>query len=165
MKEVSSPAEINSLYTQIFLFVLVYTCVCVCVTDAVECVSASGAPLGCLSTDQSILDPVTTQNSQTDSTHPVNPAPSEGLDCDGDDGPEYLAIGNLGRRSRRGSSSLAQSTEHPQLRVHAPEAPPPSQRRSSFSDMERGKRQSFRGHTRSLSDTGVMQKHKQGESD
>lgn len=130
-------------------------------TDAVECVSASGAPLGCLSTDQSILDPVTTQNSQTDSTHPVNPAPSEGLDCDGDDGPEYLAIGNLGRRSRRGSSSLAQSTEHPQLRVHAPEAPPPSQRRSSFSDMERGKRRSFRGHTRSLSDTGVMQKHKQ----
>ncbi|XP_053093951.1 run domain Beclin-1-interacting and cysteine-rich domain-containing protein isoform X2 [Pangasianodon hypophthalmus] len=130
-------------------------------TDAAVCVSASGAPWACLSTDQSILEPLITQNSQTDSTHPVNPAPSEGGDCDGDDGPEYLAIGNLGRRSRRGSGSSAQSTEHSQIRAHIPEAPPPSQRRSSFSDMERGKRRSFRGHARSLSDTGVMQKHKQ----
>ncbi|MCI4383337.1 hypothetical protein PGIGA_G00025340 [Pangasianodon gigas] len=131
-------------------------------TDAAVCVSASGAPWACLSTDQSNLEPLITQNSQTDSTHPVNPAPSEGGDCDGDDGPEYLAIGNLGRRSRRGSSSSAQSTEDSQIRAHIPEAPPPSQRRSSFSDMERGKRRSFRGHARSLSDTGVMQKHKQG---
>lgn len=150
-----------------------YVCVCVylltcllvytCITDAAVYVSASGAPWTCFSTDQSISDQAMTQNSQSDSTVPVNPAPLEGGDCDGDDGPEYLAIGNLGRRSRRGSSTLAQSTETAQNRDHAQEAPPPSQRRSSFSDMEREKKRSFRGHTRSLSDTGVLQKHKQGK--
>lgn len=122
-----------------------------------------GAPWVCLTTDQSISDPATTQSSPMDSTHPINSAPSEGGDCDGDDGPEYLAIGNLGRRNRRGSSSSAQSGEHAQTRGHAPEAPPPSQRRSSFSDMERGKGRSSKGHTRSMSDTGVMQKQKQGK--
>ncbi|GAA6064852.1 run domain Beclin-1-interacting and cysteine-rich domain-containing protein isoform X4, partial [Tachysurus ichikawai] len=135
-------------------------------TDAAVSVSATGAPWTCLSTDQSIVDQsivdqVMTQNSKTGSTQPVNPAPSEGGDCDGDDGPEYLAIGNLGRRSRRGSSNSAQSTETVQNTGHTHEAPPISQRRSSFSDMERGKKRSFRGHARSLSDTGVMQKHKQ----
>ncbi|XP_053368393.1 run domain Beclin-1-interacting and cysteine-rich domain-containing protein [Clarias gariepinus] len=123
-------------------------------------VSALGAPWACLSTDQSISDPMLTQNSQTDSTHLVNSASSEAGDCDGDDGPEYLAIGNLGRRNRRGSSIAPQITEHAPTKGLAPEAPPHSQRRSSFSEMERGKRRS-RGHTRSLSDTGVMQKHKQ----
>ncbi|XP_047666250.1 run domain Beclin-1-interacting and cysteine-rich domain-containing protein isoform X3 [Tachysurus fulvidraco] len=130
-------------------------------TDAAVTISATGAPWTCLSTDQSIVDQVMTQNSQTGSTQPVNPAPSEGGDCDGDDGPEYLAIGNLGRRSRRGSSNSALSTETVQNTGHTHEAPPISQRRSSFSDMERGKKRSFRGHARSLSDTGVMQKHKQ----
>ncbi|XP_060797121.1 run domain Beclin-1-interacting and cysteine-rich domain-containing protein isoform X2 [Neoarius graeffei] len=130
-------------------------------TDAAGCASALGAPWVCLTTDQSISDPATTQSSPMDSTHPINSAPSEGGDCDGDDGPEYLAIGNLGRRNRRGSSSSAQSGEHAQTRGHAPEAPPPSQRRSSFSDMERGKGRSSKGHTRSMSDTGVMQKQKQ----
>lgn len=124
-------------------------------------VSALGAPWACLSTDQSISDPTLTQNSQTDSTHLVNSASSEAGDCDGDDGPEYLAIGNLGRRNRRGSSIAPQITEHAPTKGLAPEAPPHSQRRSSFSEMERGKRRS-RGHTRSLSDTGLMQKHKQG---
>ncbi|KAF7703160.1 run domain Beclin-1-interacting and cysteine-rich domain-containing protein [Silurus meridionalis] len=130
-------------------------------SDASGCDCGSGVPWACLSTNESNLDPATTQNAQTDSNHTANPAPSEVGDCDGNDGPEYLAIGNLGRRSRRGSSSSTQNNEHVQVRCDAPEAPAPSQRRSSFSDMERGKRRSFRGHARSLSDTGVMQKHKQ----
>ncbi|TSK53810.1 Run domain Beclin-1-interacting and cysteine-rich domain-containing protein [Bagarius yarrelli] len=131
-------------------------------TEAAVSGSASGAPWTCLSADQSISEhhQEITQNCPTDSTQPVNSAHAESGDCDGDDGPEYLAIGNLGRRSRRGSSNSTQSTETPQLRVHAPEAPPPFPRRSSFSEMERGKKR--KGHGRSLSDTGVMQKHKQG---
>lgn len=139
--------------------------ICICITDVAPCVSASGAPWACLSTDQSILDPVVTQNSLSDSSLPVTSAPSEGGDCDGDDGPEYLAIGNLGRRNRKDSTSSAQSSEHAQISGHALEAPPPSHRRSSFSDMERGKKRSFRGHARSLSDTGIIQKHKQGKSE
>ncbi|XP_072516431.1 run domain Beclin-1-interacting and cysteine-rich domain-containing protein isoform X3 [Salminus brasiliensis] len=89
----------------------------------------------------------------------TQPEPVESVDADGDDGPEYLAIGNLGRR--RHSSISAHRSETPAMGSNS--APVPAQpRRSSFSDTQRGTRRSFRGHTRSLSDTGVTQKHKQG---
>ncbi|XP_072516430.1 run domain Beclin-1-interacting and cysteine-rich domain-containing protein isoform X2 [Salminus brasiliensis] len=88
----------------------------------------------------------------------TQPEPVESVDADGDDGPEYLAIGNLGRR--RHSSISAHRSETPAMGSNS--APVPAQpRRSSFSDTQRGTRRSFRGHTRSLSDTGVTQKHKQ----
>ncbi|XP_066503920.1 run domain Beclin-1-interacting and cysteine-rich domain-containing protein isoform X2 [Hoplias malabaricus] len=92
-------------------------------------------------------------------TESIGPTHSEPECTDVDDGPEYLAIGNLGRRRR--SSSSSHSSELPPAANHSVPAPPQPPRRNSFSDMQRGKGRSFRGHTRSLSDTGVTQKHKQ----
>ncbi|XP_052395333.1 run domain Beclin-1-interacting and cysteine-rich domain-containing protein isoform X2 [Carassius gibelio] len=99
-------------------------------------------------------------------TEPASPAPPEIRDCveaDVDDGPEYLAIGNLGKHKRRDSSSSTQSSEHmgTQGDAHTPLAPPP-QRSCSFSGSRRTTGRSSRGHIRSLSDTGVTQKQKHG---
>lgn len=97
-------------------------------------------------------------------TEPTSPAPAETRDCaeaDLDDGPEYLAIGNLGKRSRRESSSSTQSSEHPETQgsIHMALAPPPP-RRCSFSEAQKNMGRSSRGHIRSLSDTGISQKQK-----
>ncbi|KAL2090121.1 hypothetical protein ACEWY4_014809 [Coilia grayii] len=96
-----------------------------------------------------------------------------------DDGPEYLAIGNLGQRSRRrDSQSSTRSSEQGEgagagaeagagaggvLQVgagqgHGVAAQP---RRCSFSEGQRGPgRGHSRGHVRSLSDTGITQKRR-----
>ncbi|XP_031430577.1 run domain Beclin-1-interacting and cysteine-rich domain-containing protein isoform X2 [Clupea harengus] len=92
-----------------------------------------------------------------------------------DDGPEYLAIGNLGQRSRRDSQGSTRSSgqgagEGPSaasgsggggaggVQGHASNAQP---RRCSFSEGQRGSgRGHSKGHTRSLSDTGVTQKRR-----
>ncbi|XP_036377919.1 run domain Beclin-1-interacting and cysteine-rich domain-containing protein-like isoform X2 [Megalops cyprinoides] len=108
-----------------------------------------------------------TEQGQTDSgsipqillTEPTSPVPAEDadpVDGDLDDGPEYLAIGNLGQRRRCDSGSSSASD-----RVEA--LAPPTPRRSSFSEVQGGPSRSCRGHTRSLSDTGIAQKHS-GES-
>ncbi|KAG1941973.1 run domain Beclin-1-interacting and cysteine-rich domain-containing protein [Pimephales promelas] len=95
----------------------------------------------------------------------TEPAPPEILrDCveaDLDDGPEYLAIGNLGKHKRRDSSSSTQSSEHmgTQADAHTPVAPPPP-RRSSFSEAPRSTLRRSKGHIRSVSDTGLNQKLK-----
>uniref|UniRef100_A0A671RDS8 Run domain Beclin-1-interacting and cysteine-rich domain-containing protein-like n=1 Tax=Sinocyclocheilus anshuiensis TaxID=1608454 RepID=A0A671RDS8_9TELE len=96
-------------------------------------------------------------------TEPASPAPPEIRDCveaDLDDGPEYLAIGNLGKHKRRDSSSSTQSSEHmgTQGDAHTPSTPPP-QRRCSFSEAQRTTRRGSRGHIRSLSDTGVISQY------
>uniref|UniRef100_A0A673GUP5 Run domain Beclin-1-interacting and cysteine-rich domain-containing protein-like n=1 Tax=Sinocyclocheilus rhinocerous TaxID=307959 RepID=A0A673GUP5_9TELE len=101
-------------------------------------------------------------------TEPASPAPPEIRDCveaDLDDGPEYLAIGNLGKHKRCDSSSSTQSSEHmgTQGDAHTPSAPPP-QRRCSFSEAQRTTGRGSRGHIRSLSDTGVTQKQKNDNS-
>lgn len=93
-------------------------------------------------------------------------APPESRDCgdgDLDDGPEYLAIGNLGKQNQRDSSSSVHSSEHMGTRsdAHTQLAPPP-QRRCSFSEAKKTTGRSSRGHIRSLSDTGVTQKQKNG---
>ncbi|XP_002666415.3 run domain Beclin-1-interacting and cysteine-rich domain-containing protein isoform X2 [Danio rerio] len=94
-------------------------------------------------------------------TEPVLPESRDFGDGDLDDGPEYLAIGNLGKQKRRDSSSSVHSSEHMGTRgdAHTPLAPPP-QRRCSFSEAQKATGRSSRGHIRSLSDTGVTQKQK-----
>uniref|UniRef100_A0A3B3UTW0 Rubicon autophagy regulator n=1 Tax=Poecilia latipinna TaxID=48699 RepID=A0A3B3UTW0_9TELE len=87
--------------------------------------------------------------------------PEAGDSCDSDDGPEYLAIGNLGQRSRRDSRSSIHSSEQDQTKEPCTQqssqtSTPP--RRSSFSEGQRGPGRGAKGHTRSFSDTGISQK-------
>ncbi|XP_073332196.1 run domain Beclin-1-interacting and cysteine-rich domain-containing protein isoform X2 [Pagrus major] len=95
-------------------------------------------------------------------TSPTSPQPEAGDSCDGDydDGPEYLAIGNLGQRSRRSSTHSSEQSETPDLTPQRGSLvpPPPPPRRSSFSEGQRGPGRGSRGHTRSFSDTGINQK-------
>ncbi|KAL6108067.1 rubcn [Pungitius sinensis] len=94
------------------------------------------------------------------------PLQTEGGDSGGgdyDDGPEYLAIGNLGQRSRSDSQNSTHSSEQgitPGKSVQQIAVAPPPHRRSSFSEGQRGPGRGPRGHTRSFSDTGVSQKIK-----
>ncbi|GAA6219792.1 run domain Beclin-1-interacting and cysteine-rich domain-containing protein isoform X1 [Lates japonicus] len=106
--------------------------------------------------------------SLTESPAPTSLQPETGVDSgdgDYDDGPEYLAIGNLGQRSRRDSQSSTHSSEQgetlEQPLERCSQAPPPP-RRSSFSEGQRGPGRGSRGHTRSFSDTGVNQKLRNG---
>ncbi|KAL1023339.1 hypothetical protein UPYG_G00039440 [Umbra pygmaea] len=112
-----------------------------------------------------------------DLTEPASPGPahSDAQDSgegDYDDGPEYLAIGNLGQRCNRRNSqsstpcsepdgSESDDTVHVQLdrRSSLALAPPATPRRSSFSEGQRGPgRGGTRGHMRSISDTGIHNK-------
>ncbi|KAM6920981.1 run domain Beclin-1-interacting and cysteine-rich domain-containing protein isoform 2-T2 [Xenentodon cancila] len=101
--------------------------------------------------------------SLTDSPSPSSLHPETGDSCEGDsdDGPEYLAIGNLGQRSRCDSRSSSHSSEQGEAKEQylqrSSQAPTPA-RRSSFSEGQRGPGKVSRGHTRSFSDTGVNQK-------
>ncbi|XP_051765615.1 run domain Beclin-1-interacting and cysteine-rich domain-containing protein isoform X3 [Ctenopharyngodon idella] len=129
-------------------------------SDVAPSSSTQGAPWVCGTGNQDAGIP------QISFTEPALPAPPEIRDCvevDLDDGPEYLAIGNLGKHKRRDSSSSTQSSEHmgTQGDTQTPLAPPPP-RRCSFSEAPRTTGRSSRGHIRSLSDTGVTQKLKNG---
>ncbi|KAJ8374255.1 hypothetical protein SKAU_G00048350 [Synaphobranchus kaupii] len=77
-------------------------------------------------------------------SEPISPVqdPGDPTDGDLDDGPEYLAIGNLGRHCKNSTRK----------------APPPP-RRASYSEGQGGPGRSCKGHARSLSDTTVTQKH------
>ncbi|KAL4608186.1 run domain Beclin-1-interacting and cysteine-rich domain-containing protein, partial [Arapaima gigas] len=136
--------------------------------------SPLGAPWVCGSRDQGPPDssssPLAPQTPVIETSSP-SPLPSDGVDpagdADLDDGPEYLAIGNLGRqRWRRDSTS---STPGAQREGPAPPrgtayltaaAPPP--RRSSFTEGQGSSTRACKGHSRSLSDTGVTQRTGQG---
>lgn len=94
------------------------------------------------------------------------PEAGDSGDGDYDDGPEYLAIGNLGQRSRRDSRSSTHSsdrceTDHQSLQQGSLALPPP--RCSSFSEGQKGSGRGSRGHTRSFSDTGINQKLRNGK--
>ncbi|XP_077440144.1 run domain Beclin-1-interacting and cysteine-rich domain-containing protein isoform X2 [Vanacampus margaritifer] len=102
--------------------------------------------------------------SLSESPSPSSPQPDAGDSGDGeyDDGPEYLAIGNLGQRIRRSTQSSTHSSEPSESKDDQsmqpnPLALPPL-RRSSFSEGQRELGRGPRGHTRSFSDTGVAQK-------
>uniref|UniRef100_A0A8C2HY20 Rubicon autophagy regulator n=1 Tax=Cyprinus carpio TaxID=7962 RepID=A0A8C2HY20_CYPCA len=131
---------------------------CVCLQDVTPSSSTQGAPWVCCRGNLDAGIP------QISFTEPSSPAPPEIRDCaDVDDGPEYLAIGNLGKHKRRDSSSSTQSGEHmgTQGDAHTPSAPP-LPRSCSFSEAQRTTGRSSRGHIRSLSDTSVTQKQKNG---
>lgn len=105
--------------------------------------------------------------SLTDTNSFLQPEADEyGGGGDSDDGPEYLAIGNLGQRNdRRNSQSSTHSSERggntdQSLQCSTTQAP---QRRSSFSEGQKGPGRGLKGHTRSFSDTGVNQKLRNGE--
>lgn len=107
--------------------------------------------------------------SLTESPTPSPPQPDAGDSGAGeyDDGPEYLAIGNLGQRNRRDSRSSAHSSEPGETQGETLQqvslAVPPPPRRSSFSEGQRGPGRGTRGHMRSFSDTGINQKLRKGK--
>uniref|UniRef100_A0AAX7VV43 RUN domain-containing protein n=1 Tax=Astatotilapia calliptera TaxID=8154 RepID=A0AAX7VV43_ASTCA len=106
--------------------------------------------------------------SLTDTNSFLQPEADEyGGGGDSDDGPEYLAIGNLGQRNDRcNSQSSTHSSERggntdQSLQRSTTQAP---QRRSSFSEGQKGPGRGLKGHTRSFSDTGVNQKLRNGDA-
>lgn len=103
--------------------------------------------------------------SLTEPPSSTSPQPEAGDSCDGDydDGPEYLAIGNLGQRSRRSSTHSSEQSETPDLTPQRGSLVLPPPRRSSFSEVQRGQGRGSRGHIRSFSDTGINQKLRNGE--
>lgn len=101
----------------------------------------------------------------TDSPSFSSVHPEDSCDGDSDDGPEYLAIGNLGHRSRRDSRGSSPSSERDEVKEQYPQkssVAPTAPRRSSFSEGQRGPGKSTLGHTRSFSDTGLNQKLRNG---
>ncbi|XP_078141698.1 run domain Beclin-1-interacting and cysteine-rich domain-containing protein isoform X1 [Centroberyx gerrardi] len=145
-------------------------------TDSTSPGSSLGAPWVCVSrpgeSERGVTPPPgpaavprisLTESPSSTSLHPEAGDSGEG---DYDDGPEYLAIGNLGQRSRRDSRSSTPSIERGEETQEQPPgrsslalAPPPP-RRSSFSEGQKGPGRGTRGHARSFSDTGVNQKHR-----
>lgn len=106
--------------------------------------------------------------SLTESPSPTSLQPEAGDSGDGDydDGPEYLAIGNLGQRSRRDSQRSTHSSDQCDAQdksLQRGSLALPQPRRSSFSEGQRGAGWGSQGHTRSFSDTGINQKLRNGK--
>lgn len=101
---------------------------------------------------------------ESSSHHSSQPDPGDSGDGDYDDGPEYLAIGNLGSRriSRSSTHSSDQSEPQDQSQQQLSRILPPN-RRSSFSEVQKGPGRGLRGHTRSFSDTGINAKLRSGK--
>lgn len=95
---------------------------------------------------------------------PSQPDPGDSGDGDYDEGPEYLAIGNLGSRrvSRSSTHSSDQSEPREQPQQQGARILPPN-RRSSFSEGQKGPGRGSRGHMRSFSDTGISTKLRSGK--
>ena len=96
----------------------------------------------------------------------LQPETGDSFEGDSDDGPEYLAIGNLGQRSRPDSRSSSHSSEQGETKeqyLQQSSLAPTPPRRSSFSEGQRGPGRGSRGHARSFSDTGVNQKLRNGK--
>uniref|UniRef100_A0A3B5A5E8 Rubicon autophagy regulator n=1 Tax=Stegastes partitus TaxID=144197 RepID=A0A3B5A5E8_9TELE len=126
----------------------------VCVSRPGESEQLATPPAGSLAVPSiSLTEP------SSPSSYP--PEAGDSGDGDSDDGPEYLAIGNLGQRSRRDSRSSSLNSEPSESKdqtLQRNSLAPAQPRRSSFSEGQRGPSRGARGHTRSFSDTGVNQK-------
>ena len=142
-------------------------------TDPISPAGCLGEPWVCVAmpeeNEQGVTPPLSPisvpGNSFTEcsSHHSSQPDPGDSGDGD-DDGPEYLAIGNLGSRhlSRSTTHSSEQSEPQDQFQLPGPRILPPP-RRSSFSEGQKGPGQRLRGHTRSFSDTGINTKLRSGK--
>ncbi|XP_031715454.1 run domain Beclin-1-interacting and cysteine-rich domain-containing protein isoform X2 [Anarrhichthys ocellatus] len=140
-------------------------------TNTTSPASSLGAPWVCVSrrgqSERGVTPPLGPASApcisltEAPSSTSLQPEAGDSGEGDYDDGPEYLAIGNLGQRSSRcDSQSSTHSSEQgvtqgQSLQRSALVPPPP--RRSSFSEGQRGLGRAPRGHTRSFSDTGVNQ--------
>ncbi|XP_034736541.1 run domain Beclin-1-interacting and cysteine-rich domain-containing protein isoform X2 [Etheostoma cragini] len=141
-------------------------------TNTTSAASRSGAPWICVSqpgeSEQSVTHnpgPVAISFTESPLSTTFQPEAGDSGEGDYDDGPEYLAIGNLGQRSRCDSRSSTHSSEQgvpleQSLQQSSLARPPP--RCSSFSEGQRGPERGSRAHTRSFSDTGINQKLKNG---
>ncbi|XP_042371793.1 run domain Beclin-1-interacting and cysteine-rich domain-containing protein isoform X2 [Plectropomus leopardus] len=146
-------------------------------TNTISPASSLGAPWVCVSrpgdSERGVTPPPGSvpvpSISLTESPSPTSLQPEGGDSGEGDydDGPEYLAIGNLGQRSRRDSRSSTHSSDQgvtpdqgitPDQSLQQSSLAPPPPRRSSFSEGQRGTGRGSKGHTRSFSDTGINQK-------
>ncbi|KAG9343397.1 hypothetical protein JZ751_014378 [Albula glossodonta] len=126
--------------------------------------SSLGAPWVCGTGDTGLVD-------SGSSTGAPQAEQGQGVDSgDGefDDGPEYLAIGNLGQRRRGDSSSSSASSSTSTSREHGEGSASgraslatPTPRSSSFSEGQGAPSHGCRGHKRSLSDTGLAHRHGQ----
>ncbi|XP_047442164.1 run domain Beclin-1-interacting and cysteine-rich domain-containing protein isoform X3 [Mugil cephalus] len=98
-------------------------------------------------------------------SYSLQPEAVDSGDGDSDDGPEYLAIGNLGQRCHCDSQSSTHSSEQAETKdqsLNRSSVVLVPSRRSSFSGGQKGPGKGSRGHTRSFSDTGINQKHRNG---
>ncbi|XP_031642297.1 run domain Beclin-1-interacting and cysteine-rich domain-containing protein isoform X4 [Oncorhynchus kisutch] len=157
-------------------------------SDSIPSAGAPGAPWGCVSGsggegERGVTPPrPSAAVPHIALTKPASPGPahSDTLDSgEGDDGPEYLAIGNLvqrcNRRDSQSSTPISEPDSKPtgggasggEIPVQPPRrssltlVPPPTPRRSSFSEGQRGQgRGGSRGHIRSMSDMGINHKHR-----
>ncbi|KAM6963054.1 run domain Beclin-1-interacting and cysteine-rich domain-containing protein [Aplochiton taeniatus] len=141
-------------------------------TDATSPASSQGAPWvygsGTRENERGVTPPPGPPAAPRISLEPPSPAPPrpEGVgEGDYDDGPEYLAIGNLGQGKRRESRGSTLSCEQGEVAVSPAgqgslAVGPPPPRRSSYSEGQRASSRGTRVHTRSHSDTGVNLKHK-----
>ncbi len=150
-------AVCNACGKEMWPFLSITVHLFVCCQDVTPSSSTPGAPCVCGRGNQDTGIP---------QISPKSTALPEIRDCveaDLDDGPEYLAIGNLGKHKRRDSSSSTKSSEHKgtQGDAHTLLALPPP-RRCSLSEAQRTTGRISKGHNRSLSDTGVTQKQKNG---
>ncbi|KAM6938297.1 run domain Beclin-1-interacting and cysteine-rich domain-containing protein [Lycodopsis pacificus] len=141
-------------------------------TNTTSPASSLGAPWVCASrrgqSERGVTPPLGPASApcisltEAPSSTSLQPEAGDSGEGDYDDGPEYLAIGNLGQRSSRCDSrnsthSSEQGVTQGQSLQRSALAPPPP-RRSSFSEGQRGPGRAAKGHARSFSDTGVNQK-------
>ncbi|XP_030647387.1 run domain Beclin-1-interacting and cysteine-rich domain-containing protein [Chanos chanos] len=132
-------------------------------SDVTPSGSGIGAPWVCSAGEQSTPDSGIPKISFTEPTSPAQTETGDSAEGELDDGPEYLAIGNLGQRGRRDSNSSSQSSQSSESQGAGRVATAmPQPRRGSYSEGQRGSGRSSRGHTRSLSDTGISQRQRHG---
>ncbi|KAM4771082.1 run domain Beclin-1-interacting and cysteine-rich domain-containing protein [Rhinophrynus dorsalis] len=125
------------------------------------------APASCDLSPREPFSPISEMSISTLTSQSEDAASQEDPPSEADDGPEYLAIGNMSRRGSNQSSGSSNifsscSSQKPDSLVSTPTTAPSSSlltvpRRSSFSEVQTGNGpwHTKMGHTRSHSDTNV----------